>query len=65
MDGHVCVRRVCFADTVLYAIGWKAVSKFKDANNGQRAGLVVGWNQAHGRMYAAGDVQYIQIWVCG
>ena len=41
--------------------GWRAVSKLKETQ-GLRAGLVLDWNQSLGRMYASGDVEYIQIW---
>lgn len=41
--------------------GWRAVTKLKEMQ-GRRAGLVLDWSQSLGKMYASGDVEYIQIW---
>eukprot|EP00040_Diaphanoeca_grandis_P032726 m.199067 g.199067 ORF g.199067 m.199067 type:complete len:1326 (+) comp32720_c0_seq1:176-4153(+) len=41
--------------------GWRAVPKLREAQ-GLPAGLVLDWNQSLGKMYASGDVEYIQIW---
>lgn len=41
--------------------GWRPVTKLKKAN-GLAAGLIIGWSQSRGHLFAGGDVQYLQIW---
>lgn len=41
--------------------GWRALHRMRESD-GRRAGLILGWNQSCGRLYAGGDVPYIQIW---
>lgn len=63
-DGVIRLWENWWTATPVMITAWRTVSKLRDAKDGVGAGLVTEWDQGSGRLFATGDVPYIQLWDC-